>query len=643
MLCSAGRWSRILPFLAVPILVAGLARGPAEEAPAGRLGQKIANVTFRTAAGKPLALADFTGKKAVVVVFLSFECPVASSYAQPLADLAKAYQEQGVAFLGVCGPEEEPAQIQKRAREFEIPFPVLRDDRQAAADAFQAEVTPEAFVLDAGRVLRYRGRIDDRYVARLRQRPAVTRHDLRRALDEVLAGKAVGVPATPAVGCALPRTRPTPAATGTVVFHRDVLPILQTHCQGCHRPGEVAPFSLMTYRQAVTWAADIKDYTRSRKMPPWKPTDGVPFHGERRLTEREIATLAAWVDGGTPEGDPAAAPAPRRFADGWQLGEPDLVLTLSDDFRLGAGGGDLYRCFVLPTGLPEDRYVTAVEVRPGNRRVVHHAVLFVDASREGRKLEEKERQKKKVPEDRDSGPGYTVPMSVAFLPGFLPQAGMGGWTPGQIIRHLPAGTGLHLPKGADLVMQLHYHRSGRPEKDRTSVGLYFARKPVERRVQGVAVPGHFLFIPAGAERFKVSGSVWIQQDCHLHVLGPHMHLLGREIKLTMVPPGGRPRTLIAINDWDFNWQEAYFLKQSLGIKAGTRFDVEGIYDNSARNPQNPHRPPRSVFVGLETTDEMCLGVLGVTADKPGRVSYIVQPRIQGWDWKPEWGFPVPGL
>lgn len=642
MLRTASCWRRGLLVLTALVLLGWVVGGPAGEAPpAARLGEKIANVTFRDAAGKPFTLADLKGKKALVIVFLSFECPVASSYAQPLAALARDYRDRGVAFVGVCGPEDEAAQVEKQARAFRLAFPVFRDDRQAAAEALQAEVTPEAFVLDAGQVLRYRGRIDDRYAARLKQNARITRHDLRQALDELVAGKAVSEPATQAIGCALPRSRPAPALAGKVTFHRDVRPILQTHCQECHRPGEVAPFSLMTYRQAVNWAADIKGYTASRKMPPWKPVDGLPMHSERRLTEKEIGTLAAWVDGGTPEGDPTTAPAPRQFTTGWQLGPPDLVLTVEDDFRLGPSGSDLYHCFVLPTKLAEERYVTAVEVRPGNRRIVHHAVMFVDASGQGRKLEEQARKKKPVGDD--SGPGYSLPMSLAILPGFLPQSGAGGWAPGQIIRHLPEGVGFHLPKGADLVMQLHYHRSGQPETDRTSVGLYLAKKPVERRLQGVAVPAHFLFIPAEAERYKVSGSIWVRQDCHLHAVVPHMHLLGREIKVAVVPPGCPPRTLVAIKDWDFNWQETYFLKESLAVKAGTRFDVEGIYDNSARNPQNPHRPPRAVFFGLETTNEMCLAALGMTSDKPGRIFFEVQPRIQGLDWSPGWGIPLPGL
>jgi peroxiredoxin len=632
-----GTWPRLPLFLALLAGLAPAARADDAGPSRARLGERIGDFALRDA-GKPLALSDLKDKKAVVVVFLSFDCPVAAAYAQTLADLARAHPD--AAFLGVSVGDEDAARVAKLARDAGLPFPVCRDERRAAVTALAAEVTPEAFVLDAGLVLRYRGRIDDRYAARLKPNAQISRHDLRQALEEVLAGKAVSVPATQAVGCAVPGARPAPPPTAKVTYFRDVLPILQNHCQECHRPGEVGPFALMTYRQAVNWAADIKEYTASRKMPPWKPVDGVPMHGERRLSPRDIATLAAWADGGTPEGDPATAPPPRRFTEGWQLGTPDLVLNVEEDFTLGAEGSDLYRCFVLPTGLTEDRSVVAAEVRPGNRRVVHHAVLFVDTSGMGRELEAKARARKPGP---DSGPGYSLPLSLSFFPGFLPRGGLGGWVPGLQIRPLPDGTGLSLPRGADVIMQLHYHRSGRAEKDRTSVGLYFAKTPAERHIQGLVVPGHFLMIPPGAERYTVGGSMWVRRDCHLHALAPHMHLLGREIKVTMVPPDGPPRVLIDIKDWDFNWQEEYRLKEPLAVKAGTRFDIESVFDNSSGNPRNPHKPPKMVFFGLETNDEMSLAVLAVTGDKPGRVRYDVQPRIQGVDWSPKWGIPLLGF
>ncbi len=631
--------------LRYPLLLAALfcvvrgSLGDRDDSPPGATtGEAIQDLVFRDAAGRPFALHDLKGKRAVVVVFLSFECPVSTGYAAPLAELSAAYRD--VAFVGLSTGNEEAAQVEALARSFQLPFPVYRDRNGAAAAALGAEVTPEAFLLDADFAVRYRGRIDDRYAARLKPNPRPARHDLRRALDEVLAGRSVSEPETRAVGCAI--RRPSRAPTGAAVtYYRDVLPILQQHCQECHRPGEVGPFALTSYRQAVNWAADIKDYTLARKMPPWKPVDGLPMHGERRLTRREVATLAAWVDAGTPEGDLATAPAPRGFAEGWQLGQPDLVLTVEDDFTLGASGPDLYRCFVLPTRLAEDRDVVAVEVRPGNRRIVHHAALFVDSGGRARKVEAAVRGRNQGKDDH--GPGYSVPMNLSFLPGFLPEGGLGGWAPGLVMQPLPDGVAMRLPRGADVVMQAHYHRSGRPERDRTSVGLYFAARPARHRVQGIAVPGQFLFIPAGADRYRVAGNVTLRQDCHLHAIMLHMHLLGREITVTMTPPGGRPRTLVAVNDWDFNWQDIYFFREAVAAPAGTRLDVEGVYDNSAANPNNPHNPPQPVPLGLQTTDEMCAGFLAVTVDQEQRVRYDLQPRLPGLNWAPPLKIPLPGI
>src|SRR5262249_22797957 len=400
--------------------------------------KKIDNLTFRDADGTSVGLYDLKDKKAVVVVFLSFECPVSNSYAPLLVDLARNYAERGVAFLGLCPSQEEtPADVAKRAQEFKLPFPVYKDERLVAAGALQADTTPEAFVLDHNFVLRYRGRIDDGYYARLKKNLEVKHHDLRNALDDLFAGKDVRTPITKAVGCAIQRdavargtpdksVRPAEQAT----YHRDVLPILQKQCQDCHRPGAVGPFSLMTYKQAVNWARDIKEYTQSRKMPPWKPSAGPAFHNERRLTDRELATLAAWADGGTPEGNPKDAPPPRKFADGWQLGPPDLVLTVPEEMTVGATGNDLFRCFVLPTNLAEDRYVVAFEVRPGNSKAVHHTLNFIDRTGQARKLEKQERDRAKKPGEADRGPGYPVAMGV----GFLPQGTLAGWAPGQLAR-----------------------------------------------------------------------------------------------------------------------------------------------------------------------------------------------------------------
>ena len=578
-----------------------------------KINTRIANFTLQDLNGKPVSLHDLKPPKAVVVVFLSFDCPVSNSYAQPLAELQRTYAAKGITFLGVAVAEDKAA-LAKQVKEFAIPFAVLRDPTFAAVDALKASTTPEVFVLDHNFVMRYRGRIDNGYYARLKKNPSVSRHDLREALDDLLAGKAVRQPVTPAVGCPLVRDKAV-KKSGKVTYFRDVLPILQNHCQQCHRPGEVGPFALMTYKQAVNWADDIRDHTKSRKMPPWKPTAGLAFHNERKLSAKEIDTLAAWVAEGTPQGKPKDAPPPRTFVSGWQLGKPDLVLE-TGEMTVGASGRDLFRCFVLPSNLPEDRYVTAIEVRPGNPRVVHHTLNFIDVSGRGRELQQGA-QKNKDAKAQDQGPGYSSKMGI----GFRAQGGLAGWAPGQMARVLPDGYGYRLPKGADVIAQVHYHRTGRVEKDNTKIGLYFAKKPVARQFQSMVIPGRFLFIPAGNARHKVEGMIEVMQDCDLHTVMPHMHMLGKEIKVTLVPPKGPEQVLIELKDWDYNWQETYTLKKALPIKAGTRLKVEAVYDNSAGNPQNPYNPPRMVFFGEQTQNEMCFVFLGATSEQQGRLRF----------------------
>jgi hypothetical protein len=293
-----------------------------------------------------------------------------------------------------------------------------------------------------------------------------------------------------------------------------------------------------------------------------------------------------------------------------------------EEFQVGASGNDLFRCFVLPTNLTEDKYVTAVEVRPSNPRVVHHTLQYIDTSGQARKLEKREQDRKNKDGEADRGPGYSSKMGI----GFLPRGGLSGWAPGNLPRYLPEGTGYFLPKKSDIIVQVHYHRNGLVEKDRTSIGLYFARKPVKTPYKGMVIAGgnrglrQFTFtIPAGEANFKLEGFIYVEQDCTLYSVMPHMHMVGKKIKVTMTPPDGKPETLVAINDWDYNWQETYMLKKPLRVKAGTRFDVEAYYDNSDKNPSNPFNPPQTIRFGEQTTNEMCFVFLGATSDKSGRI------------------------
>jgi peroxiredoxin len=622
--------------LVAGLAVAGSGRADSDDS-SDKLGTKI-EPALTDPAGKSVPFASVRGERATAVVFLSFDCPNSNGYTPTLLDLHKDFASKGVKFVAISETDLSADELKGKVAEYKLPFPVFADPGQAIADAFKAKITPEAVVLDHNLVLRYRGRIDNMFTDRLRRSPKVTDHDVRNALEDLLAGKPVRTPVTKAVGCSIGNREAVVKAPTSVTFHKDIAPILQKNCQACHRPGEVGPFSLMTYKQAVTWAEDIKDYTASKKMPPWKPTEAAyPFHNERKLTDAEIKTLAAWVDGGTPEGNPKDAPPPAKWSDQWALGTPDLILTPGEDFHLGASGPDTFRCYVMPTNLPEDKFIIGYEVKPGNPRIVHHTLNYWDLTGKARKLED-EAQAKASADDRDRGPGYSASMGLGFIPAGSPRpntppiGNFGGWAPGSLYRFLPEGTGYPLPKGAEVVLQVHYHRDGKPETDRTKIGLYFAKKPVDHPYHALVLgpklkPIDLItpIIPAGKGDVKITGTAYLQSDCTMYSVMPHMHLIGKSVKVTMTPPGGTKTTLVGIDAWDYNWQETYWFKEPLKLKAGTKLEIEAVYDNSSKNPNNPRNPPQGVFFGEQTTNEMLFGFFGVTSEDNKRVRLAAKP------------------
>lgn len=587
-----------------------------------RIGERFDQLAAADFGGKPITIKNAAGKSATIVAFLSFECPVSNNYLELLNALAKEHAGR-VALIGIVPGDGDSAEIQKQVAEYKLQFPVYLDPKLATAQSLRAKMTPEVFVLDAEMRLRYRGRIDDSFSARMRRNPRQEKNDLKDALADVLAGREVRVAVTEPIGCPLGTPTAAVATISNINYHRDVAPILQKHCQSCHRPGEVGPFSLLTYSQAAKWAGDIKEYTQSKQMPPWMPIGGPGYKNERKLTDIEISTLAQWADAGAPEGNPDDSPKPRQFTQGWQRGTPDLILTPSESFHLAATGRDIFRCFVIPTGLTEDKWVVGFELRPGNPKIVHHTLHFFDTSGKAREMNEQERQRGRDPDAKDYGPGYSVGMGVGFIPSpsvgneVRRFGGMGGWAPGQQPNFLPEGCGWLLPKGADFIIQTHYHRDGREQDDRTQIGLYFAKKPIAQPWQTVTVNGMrgLTIIPAGKPDYVSKGAVYLSTDAIIHSVMPHMHLIGKQIKVTMTPPGGEPTVLVEIPNWDYNWQETYWFKEPIRAKAGTKIEVEAMYDNSTANPNNPRNPPAPVFVGEQTTNEMLFAFLGVTSTK----------------------------
>jgi AhpC/TSA family/Copper type II ascorbate-dependent monooxygenase, C-terminal domain len=557
---------------------------------------ELKQTSLRGLDGRRVSLAA-PAHGATALIFYSTECPISNSYSPTLATLVESFPPRSVNWVGVCvDPDLSDSDVQTHARDFSLKFTVVRDRHGVLARKLGARWTPEAFLIDTAGKIRYHGRIDDQFVARRKRNANPSGNELKDAIAAVLSGTEVKTPEVEAVGCPLPEV---PEAAARPTYCKDVAPILQKNCQECHRPAQVGPFSLETYDQARKRASDIAAVVEDRAMPPWKadPHVGVKFKDVRMLSDHDIATLVAWAQADAPEGNRADSLPSPTFPDDWQLGTPDLVVDIGSAFNVPADGDDIYRCFVVPTHLEKDQYVSAVEYRPGNRRVVHHILAFVDTSGKARERDQAE-----------LGPGYTC----FGGPGEPIHGGLGGWAPGNQPSFLPDGLGRSLPKQSDVIVQVHYHPQGKAETDRSKIGLYFCKKPVKQVMHWGVVINPGLELPPGQSDFEVKAAWEVPVDVTAHSVAPHMHLLGRDMQVSVKFPDGRVQDLIKVPDWDFNWQYTYHFEKPLDIPKGSLVYLVSHYDNSESNPRNPNKPPKLVKWGEATTDEMCIGFLGLT-------------------------------
>jgi len=534
-----------------------------------------------------------------VFVFLATHCPICNAYLPELNRLQEAFAPWNVEFYGVIADRHTSAgDAANHRRKYQVAFPVLLDASGSFRRQLRPTHTPQAVVVDRHGAVVYSGRIDDRYEAISRPRWPVAHQDLKEVLGEISAGRQPQFSRTKPVGCLI-EPADSDVTSQQLTFCRDIAPIVFANCVCCHREGESTPFPLTSYEEVRDRATQIASVVEQRIMPPWRARRGFGrFLNERCLNSDDIERITAWVRNGAPRGNPADLPPPPHFVAGWQLGKPDLVVAMPEEYEIPADGPDIYRNFVIPTQLRQERLASAFEFRPGNPRVVHHAWVYFDALGEARRLDA-----------ADPGPGYTN----FGGPGFSGASSLGGWVPGGLPRRLPAGVGRPIPAGSDLVLQIHYHPTGKRERDRSKIGFYLAPPTAQCQAGEIMVANYDLDIRAGARQHHVCASHVLPVNTCLLDVTPHMHQLGRKMQVTAILPDRTVVPLVAIDDWSFYWQDHYVYREPIWLPAGTTLSLEAWYDNSSDNPQNPHLPPRDVYFGEKSDDEMCMCYFQVTA------------------------------
>jgi peroxiredoxin/mono/diheme cytochrome c family protein len=537
--------------------------------------------TLPDTAGKPVAPLGAKDQKALVVVFVGTECPINNAYMPRLVELNGTYKDKGIGVVAInSNQQDSPKAIAEHAKKYELSFPVLKDAQNVVADQFGAKRVPEAFLLDAAGKVLYRGRIDDQFGVGYK-RPAPTRKDLVEAIDEFLGGKPVSVPSTEVAGCLIARVEKKTAREATVTYVKDVAAILEQRCVECHRAGQIGPMSLRKYEDAAAWAGSIEEAVKGGRMPPWHAGPGFgPFSNDRRLTDAERKTLLTWIEQGCPKGA-GEVPAGREFVEGWTIGTPDAVFTMSSEFKVPAEAprfGVPYQYFVVETNFEEDRWVVAAQARPGAREVVHHIIVYVLPPGERRMRGED-----------GIGNGFLVSFAPGDKPFFAgPDAAK------------------KIPKGARLVFQMHYTPNGRAQTDRSSVGMIFAKEPPKHEVKVRAIAQNRFNIPPGDGSYKVESTSVFRKDTLVMTLSPHMHLRGKDFEFRAVLPDGTKKTLLAIPHYDFAWQTTYHFEKPVELPAGSRIECTAHFDNSDANPNNPD-PKATVKWGDQTWQEMMIG------------------------------------
>jgi len=571
---------RCLLGIGVFILPTAIALG-AEGAASSPVGRKVENFVLNDFYGKPHALADYKDKKVVIIGILGTECPLVKLYAPRLVQMQNKYADKGVQFLGVNANRQDAiTEIAAYARVYQIGFPILKDLNNRLANRLDASRTPEIYVLDRDRVIRYHGRIDDQYGVGYARKSA-SQTFLQTAVEELLAGKPVSKAETGVVGCFIGRVH-SPDASSKVTYCKQVSRIINKRCVACHRTGEIAPFAMTTYEEVSGWADTMAEVVRNRRMPPWfaNPKYG-HFSNDRSLPDDEKETLYQWAAAGAPKGDAKDLPQLPEFVDGWQLPkDPEQVVSMAGKpYTVAAEGTVPYQYFAVDPSFKENKWIKAIEARPGNRAVVHHIIVFA--------------QPKGNRDDRNRQ------FLVGYAPGALPAV-------------LPPGMAKFVPAGYELLFQMHYTTNGAVGQDCSKVGFIFADpKEVTHLVRTTQAINQNFAIPPGADDYMVDAESFAWNfDMDLVELFPHMHLRGKAFRYEARYPDGKTQVLLDIPQYDFGWQLTYQLPTPAHLPKGTVIHCTAHYDNSENNLSNPD-PKSNVRWGDQTWDEMMIGFYDV--------------------------------